>query len=498
MIDPNLNTHLRDMATLERVGNLLGWDEHTMMPSEGAQNRGEQQALIAKLMHQHITDPRIEGWLGQLEGSSEPLHQACFRNLKRKWLKERHVSSRLVEESARACSLAYPVWVTSRMENDFTSFASSLEHIVSLTRERAERMKDAMGFDAAYDALLDQYDPGIQGKDLDAMFDHLLTGLKPILEQTRQDLPWELHASRDKRWGLFATEKQIELSKSVATALGYDFKQGRLDFSAHPFSSGMGAKDARITTRLFEEDPLGGLGSTIHEVGHALYELGLPYHHAGWLVDEAASYGMHESQSRFWENVIGRSKPFAQFLETQLRIQFPEKHLKANDVDLAMTWVHPGCIRVEADEVTYNFHIALRYKIEAGLFSGQLKIKDLPEVWNASMKDVLGVTPSSNKEGVLQDIHWAVGSFGYFPSYTLGNLYAAAFGNILFNEKPGLGDEVAKGHFTDILLWLREKVHRVGHTQEAQDILNAVSSTPTSLPELALNFCAYLKQKFIL
>jgi carboxypeptidase Taq len=271
----------------------------------------------------------------------------------------------------------------------------------------------------------------------------------------------------------FPVSAQRALNESIARALGYDFDGGRIDDAEHPFSTGHGKGDVRITTHLHERDLLGGLGSTIHETGHALYEQGLPSEHVGTTVREAASYGLHESQSRFWENYVGRSRSFATFLAPRLKEALGPGAPDADAIFAAQNRVERGLIRVMADEVTYNLHIIVRFELELALFEGTLRPEDVPAAWNEKYRTYLGIAPESDTVGCLQDVHWSAGLFGYFPSYTLGNLYAASLGATLRAAMPDMSARIERGDFSSILTWLREHVHHVGHRLEAPEIVKA-------------------------
>jgi len=317
--------------------------------------------------------------------------------------------------------------------------------------------------------VLEQYDPGTSVESLRAMFARLRDGLVPLIQAIAAK-PALAPLSRD-----FALDQQWLLSKAIAAGLGYDFDAGRLDAAEHPFSTGQGEGDVRITTHLHQSDLLGGLGSTIHETGHALYEQGLPHRHAGTTVREAASFGLHESQSRFWENYVGRSKPFAGWLASRIAEHYPDANVTADQIFAAQNRVERSLIRVQADEVTYNLHIIVRFELELALFEGTLKVKDVPAAWNAKYEKYLGVTPPDDARGCLQDVHWSAGLFGYFPSYTLGNLYAASLGRAMEQNIGGFWDRIGKDEFAPVLAWLRTHVHDVGHLIEAPEIVrNAV------------------------
>lgn len=454
--------HLTEIETLEGVAATLGWDEQTYMPKKAASLRGAQLALLARLVHERRTDPRIDRWLEVLD-LSDPIQRACARNLGRVYRRETRVPTELVSRLARARSAGFAAWLEAKASSDWSKFLPALREIFALTLERARAIDSTRH---PYDVLLEEYDPGTSVESLQAMFARLRDGLLPLLGAI---------AERPKPLALTMTvplERQWRLSTAVAQALGFDFDGGRLDRSEHPFSSGQGEGDVRITARLREDDVLGGLGGTIHETGHALYEQGLPAALAGTTVREAASYGLHESQSRFWENFIGRSRPFATFLERTMREHLGTEYAPdAEAIFRAQNRVEPSLIRTEADEVTYNLHIIVRFELELALFEGSLALEDVPSAWNEKYRAYLGVTPPDDARGCLQDVHWSSGAFGYFPSYTLGNLYAASFGKAIERDVPELWGDVERGDFARPLAWLRERVHTRGHVLEAPEIV---------------------------
>lgn len=459
----SLRAHLTELETLEGVAATLGWDEQTYMPKKAASLRGAQMALLSRLSHERITDARIGDWLETLD-AADPLEKACARNLGRAYLRERRVPPDLVDRLARTKSDAFQAWIEAKKNSDWASFAPVLEKLLALQLERARAID---GQRHPYEVVLEQYDPGTSVESLRAMFSRLRDGLVPLITAIAQRPPLEPLARE------FAIDKQWALSKVVAGGLGYDFEAGRLDAAEHPFSTGQGEGDVRITTHLHPTDLLGGLGSTIHETGHALYEQGLPHRHAGTTVREAASFGLHESQSRFWENYVGRSRPFAGWLAARIAEQYPDALVSADQVFAAQNRVERSLIRVQADEVTYNLHIIVRFELEIALFEGTLKVADIPAAWNAKYREYLGVTPPDDARGCLQDVHWSAGLFGYFPSYTLGNLYAASLGKTMERDVGAFWERIGKGDFAPILAWLREHVHDVGHLVEAPEIVRA-------------------------
>lgn len=460
----SLVEHVGRIETLRGVMGTLGWDEQTMMPPKAQRLRGAQRALLSRMEHEWITDARIGGWLEALEGDADPVRRACARNLGRTYRRERGVPAELVVALAEAKSEGFAAWIDAKKRSDFARFAPSLSRLVELSRRRADAIDPHRH---PYEVLLEEFDPGTSVEGLRAMFARLRDGLTPLLRAIaeRPQLP-ALDAT-------FDPERQTLLHREVAAALGYDLDGGRLDHAEHPFTTGLGEGDVRITTHIRADDLLSGLGATIHEAGHAMYEQGLPHALAGTTVTDAASYGLHESQSRFWENFIGRSRPFCRWLAARLAARFPEVGVDAEQLYQAQNRVERGLVRVEADEVTYNLHVIVRFELELALFDGTLSVADLPEAWNARYVEYLGVRPPNDARGVLQDVHWSGAAFGYFPSYTLGNLYAASLGATLERELPDLWARVEAGDFAHVLAFLRERIHAHGHLEEAPDLVRA-------------------------
>jgi carboxypeptidase Taq len=456
--------HVGRLETLEGIGGTLAWDEQTMMPKKASALRGAQQAALASIVHSGITDPRLGDWLAAIASASDPVEAACFRNLSRDHRREKRVPAKLVDELARARSDGFAAWIDAKKTSDFRTFLPRLERLLDLSRRRAAAIDDARH---PYDVLLEEFDPGTTVVSLRSLFGRLRDGLVPLLEAI---------ATHDPMPGIdveLDPVGQERLHREIAAALGYDFDGGRLDHAEHPFTSGMGEGDVRITTHIVRDNLLSGLSGTIHETGHALYEQGLPHEHAGTTVAKAASFGLHESQSRFWENFIGRSDAFSRWLAPRVEEHFPGAGIDADALFRAQNRVSRGLIRVRADEVTYNLHIIVRFELELALFEGTLKASELPEAWDARYREYLGVTPPDAAQGVLQDVHWSGAAFGYFPSYTLGNLYAASLGRALEEALPDLWTRVEAGDFAPILAFLRERVHSVGHLHEAPEIVRA-------------------------
>ena len=449
------------------------------MPRAGAGHRGNQQALLAGLGHERATDPRLGELLAELEGSalvSEPLAPEAVnvRELRRDYDRLTRLPRKLVEELARTTSLAQHEWVVARQEADFAQFRPWLDKIVTLKRREA----DALGYGTvAYDALLDEYEPGARSADLAKLFDVLRRELSPLIGAiaTSRRKPDPAILRRD-----YALDRQRTFGEMTASAIGFDFQRGRLDTATHPFSSNIGPGDCRITTRYHARHFSDAFFCILHETGHGLYEQGLEQAHHGTPMAEVASLGIHESQARLWENTVGRRRSFWKHFFPLARQVFHEAlgDVKLDAFYFAINQVEPSLSRVSADEVTYNLHILARFELEQSLIAGDLKSADMPAAWNEAYRRYLGVAPRNDTEGCLQDGHWASGLIGYFPTYTLGNVFAAQLFAAACAELGGLDDQFAAGNFTGLLGWLRDKVHRHGSRYPSAQLIEHATGSP--------------------
>jgi carboxypeptidase Taq len=495
----------RELGVLGSCSAALGWDEQAYMPTGGAAHRGEQMALLAGVVHERATDPRVGELLAAAEGSEltsdpESAPAANLRELRRTYVRRTRLPRDLVEALARTTSLAQQEWIVARRDSDEARFRPWLDKIVGLKRQEAECLVDVLpgGVAAAhgaasgarepgaslYDALLDEYEPGARSRELAVLFQALRELLVPLAqaigEATRRagkTAPADAVLKRR-----FPLDRQKVFGEAVAAAVGFDFQRGRLDVTAHPFCTGIGPGDTRITTRYDERQFSDAFFGVLHEVGHGLYEQGLPAEHFGTPLGEAASLGVHESQSRLWENAVGRSRAFWIYWFPLARRVF---HDALHDVNLdqflaAVHHVEPSLIRVQADEVTYNLHIIIRFELEQALLSGDLTTGDLPAAWNQKYQETLGVNPKNDAEGCLQDIHWSAGLVGYFPTYTLGNLYAAQLFARAQADTGGMEEAFAHGDYFGLLSWLRTKVHREGQRYRPADLIEKVTGSRPS------------------
>jgi carboxypeptidase Taq len=461
-----LTERIKELDTLNGIASVIGWDEQCYMPPGAADTRAAQSALMSKLTHQRATSPEVGEWLGIL--SSQELGEpqaAAVRNALRNYKRATLLPTQLVEDLATARSEGFNAWHKAKQADDYSIFEGQLQRIIDLNREIARLLLPLQGPGAhLYDALLEDYDPGSTVAELRPMFERLAPELNKLLDAV---------AGRPHPEGVIPeldTVGQRALSDRLLGDLGFDLNAGRLDLAAHPFTTDLGVGDVRLTTRLLANDFLCTLGSTVHECGHGLYEQGLPKHLAGTGLNRAAGMGIHESQSRLWENFIGRSLPFFEYLQPRMREIWPDLALTPMQMYGAANRVERSLVRVASDEATYNLHIIVRFELELRIISGELNARDLPEAWNDAYRRIVGVVAPSARDGILQDVHWSSGLFGYFPSYTIGNLYAASLGATLVKELPDLWDRVAQGDFAPILTWLRERIHSRGHTQDAPRI----------------------------
>jgi len=488
-----LKEKLREVKRLGESAGVLHWDMQCIMPPGGAQARSEQLSILSRTIHEKFTSDEIGKLIEEAAKEVEGLpyeHEdvALVRVAKRNYDREIKVPSSLVAEEAHTTSLAHEIWVNARKHNDYPSFRPWLEKIVDIERQIAEHR----GYrEQAYDALMDPYEPGTTTSEVEMIFEELKPGLVQLVRAIRES-GVEIDDSILKR--KYDIKKQEEVTLDIVKRLGYDFHRGRQDRAPHPFCTTLGAGDIRITTRFDENFLSGSVFASMHEAGHALYEQGLPEKYDGSLLFEACSLGFHESQSRLWENQVGRSKEFIEFYFPFLKEKFPESlgDVSVEQFYKAANKVTPSFIRVEADEVTYNLHIMLRFELEKEMIAGKIDFKELPEIWNAKMKEYLGIEPPNDTEGVLQDVHWSGGSIGYFPTYTLGNLIAAQLWSKIKSEIPEIREQIRKGQFAPLLEWLRRNVHAHANIYFPKELIRKITGEGISTKPLL----SYLHEKF--
>lgn len=488
-----LCAYARETALLQSVAELLGWDERTKMPAKAGAYRAEQMTYLSSLVHQRQTDARVGGWLEELVVSdlaSDPHSDpgATIRMMRREYDKATKLPPTLVEELTRASVLGQQAWVEARKNDDFATFAPILEKIVSLKQQQAE----AIGYDECpYDALLDDFEPGETTRNVAQVLEGLRSELVPLVAAIAES-PRKPEMDILKR--NYPVDAQEVFGKQAATEIGFEFDRGRLDVTHHPFCAGMGPDDCRLTTRYDERFFPSGFFSILHEAGHGIYDQGLRNEQFGLPPGSYVSLGIHESQSRMWENMVGRSKAFWKHFFPAAQQAFPNA---LTDVALdafcfAVNDVRPSLIRVEADEATYNLHIIIRFELEQALINGELAINDLPAAWNEKYRNYLGIEPPGNADGVLQDVHWSAALIGYFPTYALGNLYAAQFFAQAGKDLGSLDEQFEQGEFTPLLGWLREKIHRQGQCYSASELVEGVTGASLSHEQLI----AYLRDKY--
>lgn len=483
-----LRALLREAATLGSVAGLLNWDQETYMPPSAAEHRAAQMAMVAGLVHERRTSPRIGELIAACESSgvakSDPdgAEAANLRCIRRDYDRATRLPTKLVTELAHTASLSQEAWKNAREKSDFSIFLPWLDKMVGLTRRKAECFGVPAGGEL-YDALLEEYEPGATAKEIDAIFKPLALRLSTLV----QELTAKGKRPDDRFLNVsFAPAGQHEMGQFVLKHMGFDFNAGRLDTTTHPFCSGMAPGDTRLTTRYRGERFADALYGTMHEGGHGLYEQGLPKTGSssrwGEPLADSTSLGIHESQSRMWENFVGRSREFWQWLLPHAR-KFSSGALDGFSPEqayLAANIVTPSHIRVEADEATYNMHVMLRFELERAIFGGGLKIADLPGEWNSRFKRLLGVDVPDHRRGCLQDVHWSFGLIGYFPTYTLGNLYAAQFWETIRSDIPDLDPKMARGEFADLKSWLNDRIHRHGRRFQAGELCQRVTGRPLS------------------
>lgn len=488
--------HARQTAVLASVESLLGWDERCLLPAGAGEFRAEQMSLLAGMVHDRQTDPALGSWLNELSASSLARDSASdsattIRQLKRQFDKKTKLPKSLVEELTRTAVMGQQAWQTARKNNDFPSFAPLLERTLELKRRQAQ----AIGYtESPYDALLDDFEPGELTSNVSRVLGGLRAELVPLVGAIRESAARGRQSNVSILSRHYPIDVQERFGREVATKIGFDFGRGRLDVTAHPFCSSTGPHDCRITTRYDPRHFNGAFFGTLHEAGHGIYEQGLRSEQYGLPPGEAVSMGIHESQSRMWENLVGRGRSFWEHFYPSAQQAFPEalSNVPLDDFYFAINDVRPSLIRVEADEATYNLHILIRFELEQALLSGDLRVNDLPGAWRQKYQDYLGITPPNDANGVLQDIHWSAGLIGYFATYSLGNLYAAQFFARANAELGGLDTQFARGEFQPLRDWLATKIHRQGQHYTAAQLVERVTGKPLSHEPLMAHLRAKL------
>jgi len=491
-----LRKELKIVTDLNGASALLQWDQETYMPAGAGASRADQIALLDTLSHEHLVGDPVKGPLSELVNLStgEPdsglasEEQRLVSEIWNDYHRAAAIPKEFVEEYSQTTSLAQQVWAQARKENDFAKFAPYLEKIIDLKFREIEYLGVKT---TPYDTLLDYFEPGMTSAEVTELFNEVKERLVPLVSKIAAS---GVNTGSDLLLKNYDVDKQWEFGVSILHDMGYDLSTGRQDKSAHPFTTTFHPTDVRITTRLNKNNLMSALSSTIHEGGHALYEQGMDVDWYGTPFCEAVSYGIHESQSRLWENLVGLSRPFWEHYYPRLQNLFPEN---LSDVTMdrfyqAINTVAPSLIRVEADEATYNLHIMLRFEIEKMVINEKLPVAELPQLWNNKMEEYLGIRPDSDANGVLQDVHWSFGGFGYFPTYALGNLYNTPMMNQARKEIDNLDEKIAKGSFGDLREWLRNKVHKIGRRRTASELIVDITGQKLS----AKPFLDYLEAKY--
>jgi carboxypeptidase Taq len=505
----------REYRHLEKATAVLQWDQETNLPAGGVEDRSEQLALLQGIAHGRLTAAETGRLLAELGSGSDnprgdeklPPPERDFLNaLRRNYDRAVKLPPDFVSDAARAEGLSQAAWAQARRNNDFASFLPHLRSMINFARRKSAYWGFGGGHTgdgvqvngglSLYDGLLDIYEPGMSARDIGAVFSPLRDRLVSLLKKIRLRPPPDTGFLNQE----YPVDQQARFNRRLMDYLGFDRNKGRLDISAHPFTTSLGSDDVRITTRYFPRNPLSGILSVIHESGHAFYELGFPPELRGTCLADGASMAFHESQSRFWENVIGRSRPFWEGLYPVLQSYFPEQLGKValNDFYRALNQVKPSLVRVDADEVSYALHIILRFELEKQLISNELDPEKLPGVWREYSREYLGLESETDADGVLQDVHWSMGAFGYFPSYALGNLYGLQVAKKLKADitarpdMPGFDKAIAQGKFDEIRSWLGDNVYRWGHRLSPAELLLKITGEKLSVGP----FLEYIETKY--
>jgi len=488
-----LKALLGEISDLQAAKSVLSWDQQTYMPLGGAESRAMQLTTLAKKAHELFISDKIGQLLTDIEAEAGDLDYNSFeasliRVTKRNYNRMKRLPPELVAELTKVCALGDIAWRKAREKSDFSIFKPHLKKILDLTIQKAE----ALGYeDRIYDALLYEFEPEMKTSQLEKLINELTAELIPLVKEIskRQDAVDDSIFNQD-----FDIDKQWNFGIEVIKHLGFDFEHGRQDFSAHPFTTSFSTEDVRLTTHIFKDQFKNGLFSSIHEAGHGMYEQGISKLFNRTILRDGASLGVHESQSRLWENVVGRSRDFWTFWLPRLKEYFPNQ---LEDVDIetfyrAINKVCSSLIRIDADEVTYNLHIFLRFEIENLMLEHQVKVKELPELWNLKMKEYLGICPPNDAKGVLQDIHWSMGAIGYFPTYFLGNLLSVLFYKQAVSDLPDIPEQIKKGNFTPLLNWMLKNIYNKGAKYTPEELVMRVTGGPIDTEQ----FLTYIREKY--
>lgn len=481
---------MNTVADLGAAGAILGWDQETYMPDGSVSGRANQLSTISSLIHHHVTCDDTKALVREIANQMDALSDDQRRIVKT-FIRDHEMATKLpvelVEEMSHTAAMAQDAWKRARAASDFSVFQPLLEKTVELKRREASLLGDAAH---PYDNLLDQYEPGLTVAAITPVFDRLRQGTVDLLSKIESSQDAVSDAVLYKSYN---RDAQLDMAREIIAKLGFDFETGRVDLSAHPFCTNFGKYDVRLTTRIRENDLRSCLFGLIHEAGHGMYEQGIGDVFERTPAGQGASMGIHESQSLFWENVIARSEEFWKWAFPRLQQMFPEQvaGLSARDFYRAINKMQSSLNRVESDELTYNLHIILRFEIERDLIGGVIEVCDIPHIWNNKMQTSLGVVPPNDAEGCLQDVHWSFGGIGYFPSYTLGKLYAAMEWNVMQEQIPDVKQQIQRGEFANILAWLRTNIHEAGRSETPAEIVQRVCGRALTEQD----FLAYVSAK---
>lgn len=481
---------MQKLADINYAIAVLSWDKEVNLPPKGARFRAQQVATLSGMAHECFTDPKLGAIIEQLVADGKDLDTAQKRNIALSWRdlkRSRKLDMDFVIRRSRLVSTAYHAWLAAREANDFNQFAAPLTDLIELKREEAEKM----GYEEhPYDALMEEFEPGMRSSQLDSLFaavrEQLVDFVRMVREQPEvDDAILRQHFPQQKQWAY-----GVDLLKKI----GFNFDAGRQDLSTHPFSVSFSPEDVRITTRVNEQNFATMTWGCLHEAGHAMYEQGLPTESYGLPLGSYTSLGIHESQSRLWENNVGRSLAFWQAHFPDLQAAFPDQfgQVHTHDFFRAINKISPTLIRVESDELHYHFHILIRYELEKALIEGSLEVADLKTAWNEKYKQYLGLEVPDDRQGILQDIHWAHGSLGYFPTYSLGSFYAAQFFHQINEDIPDLQASIKRGETGPILEWLRKHIHTHGRFYTANDLCEKITGEPLQFRY----FMEYIREKY--
>ncbi|MBU5593471.1 carboxypeptidase M32 [Clostridium sp. MSJ-4] len=484
-----LRSYIKELEYLNQAMGLIFWDMRVGIPKKAIEPRSEVIGYLSSESYKLETSDKVKEFIDYFEGVEglDDVSKSMVENMKKNYEKTKKIPADRHREYTILASKSEVAWEDAKDKSDFEMFKPYLEKVVDFKEE----FINYWGYEKnKYDTLLDFYEPSITVEKLDNIFGELRDAIVELLGKIKESKikPRDDFFKKD-----FSKESQEEFGKFVVEKLGYDFDAGRIDESVHPFTINFGNKDVRITTKYLTNEFRSALFSTIHEGGHAIYEQDIPDELEGTGLGNGVSMGIHESQSRFYENIIGRSKEFWRYFYPEAQRRFPQfEGVSFEDFYRGINTVEPSLIRTEADELTYSLHVIIRYEIEKALINGKIQVGDLPGVWNEKYKEYLGVEPSSDAEGVLQDMHWSDGSFGYFPSYALGNIYGAQFLNKMKNDMPNMYEEIEKGNFKEIHNWLKENIHKHGAVYKPAELIKMVTGEELT----AKYFIEYLNKKY--